>query len=984
MKKVLMTYFAALLFPLSALAGTYTFSGRVIDRKNGKPVSFATVVLKVSGQWAVAGEDGTFSIGNIAEGKNLLSVSCLGYVETTEEISFSKDISGHTIRLDEDNLALESVVVTARANENSAATSRTIDRTALDHIQAMNVADISALLPGGVTTNPSLVSEQRFSIRSGGASEAGNPSFGTAVEVDGVRLSNNGSFSGTEGVATNNIASTDIESVEVISGVPSVEYGDINSGIVKINTRKGVTPYMVTMSSNPKTKQVSASKGFSLGTDGRGRTRGVVNANIEYTRAISDLMSPYTSYDRKQLSLTWSNTFSSGIFTDAPLRISASVAGNLGGYDSKADPDAFIGTYTKRSDNMLRGNFTLDWLLGRKWITNVELKGSVVYNDRQSESRTNYSSAAATVALHGREEGYFIAQKYETDPDAAAILIPAGYRYNTMCVDDRPLNYSLSLKAGWIRSFGKVNNRVKLGAEWTGDKNFGHGQYSEDMSTAPGFREWDYSLIPFMNNLAVYLEENVHIPLGRTLLSLTAGIRGENTFIRGSVYGNTSSVSPRFNARYTIIREGNAVRSLSLRAGWGTAVKLPSFSILYPTPSYEDIRVFNPTTSADGSAYYAYYVRPRTIEYNGNLRWQKSRQAEIGIDADFGIVKVSLSGYYSRILDSYFIGSDYERFSYNYTDQTNLELCTIPVDDRVFSIDRETGIVTVSDASGKTEPQVLGHSVRNSFVRTSYADNSISPITRYGLEWVLDFKKIRAINTTVRIDGSFYGYRSADMNIIPSYPSVSLSADGSPFKYVGYYIGGDSISNGRETMTVNTNLTVTTHIPRIRLILSLRLEATLHDYSRYLSDGDGIVRSYVREGQQDYFPLEGAGDIYSGRYYTVMYPKYYVSFDNPEPRDFLEDFKWAAENGRQLYTDLSRLVVRSNYLYFFSKDYISPYFSANFSVTKEIGDMASVSVYANNFFNNYGQVYSTRTGQYSPVGSRIPSFFYGMTVRLKF
>ena len=79
-------------------------------------------------------------------------------------------------------------------------------------------------------------------------------------------------------------------------------------------------------------------------------------------------------------------------------------------------------------------------------------------------------------------------------------------------------------------------------------------------------------------------------------------------------------------------------------------------------------------------------------------------------------------------------------------------------------------------------------------------------------------------------------------------------------------------------------------------------------------------RSHVREGQQDYFPLEGAGDIYSGRYYTVMYPKYYVSFDNPEPRDFLADFRWAAENDPQMYTDLSRLVVRSNLLYFFAKD----------------------------------------------------------------
>ena len=95
-------------------------------------------------------------------------------------------------------------------------------------------------------------------------------------------------------------------------------------------------------------------------------------------------------------SLTWSNTFSSGALAANPLRVSVSAAGNLGGYDSKADPDAFIGTYTKRHDNMLRGNFTLDWLLNKAWITNLEIKGSAVYNDRQTEERKNYSSATGT------------------------------------------------------------------------------------------------------------------------------------------------------------------------------------------------------------------------------------------------------------------------------------------------------------------------------------------------------------------------------------------------------------------------------------------------------------------------------------------------------------------------------------------------------------------------------------------------------------
>ena len=82
---------------------------------------------------------------------------------------------------------------------------------------------------------------------------------------------------------------------------------------------------------------------------------------------------------------------------------------------------------------------------------------------------------------------------------------------------------------------------------------------------------------------------------------------------------------------------------------------------------------------------------------------------------------------------------------------------------------------------------------------------------------------------------------------------------------------------------------------------------------------------------------------------------------------------------------MTKLIVSgTTYNYTFLKDYISPYFSANFSVTKEIGDMASISFYANNFFNNMGQVYSSKTGNYSSVTSYIPRFYYGLTLRLKF
>lgn len=990
MKRIFTIYLLLILtFPLAwSQTRMFSISGTVLDRRTGEPVEFAAVIMKNSQQWAVADSRGNFHIGNVYPGRDVISASCLGFVTAEAEISVSGDIEGYEIYLDEDNLTLESVVVTAQENENSATTSRIIDRTALDHVQMLNVTDISGLLPGGSTSNPSLTSSQRFSIRSGGSSESGNPTFGTAVEVDGVRLSSNASFGDAAGVTTNNIASSNVESVEVISGVASVEYGDMSSGVVKVNTRKGVTPYIVTMSSNPRTKQVSASKGFNLGESRKGASRGVLNSSLEYTRAISNQMSPYTSYDRKQLSLTYSNTFSRGLLAELPLRLSAGFTGNIGGYDTKADPDTFLDTYTRQRDNIYRGNLTLDWLLSKPWITNLELKASVVYSDKQSAQRSNYSSAAGTVAIHGREEGYYVAQTYEADPDAAVNLIPRGYWYNTMYVDDRPLTYKISLKADWARQFGKVNNKVKLGGEWSADGNFGVGQYSDDMSTAPTFREYRYCDTPFMNNVAVYLEDNVVVPLGRTRLNLIAGIRNDNTIIRRSAYGTTSSWSPRFNAKYTVFspedRSRDFVKELSFRAGWGVSVKLPSYGILYPEPTYQDIRVFNPTTGSDGNAYYAYYILPRTIEYNSALRWQKTRQTEVGMDIDLNGYRVSLAAYYTRTLDAYRITSDYERFTYNYTDQSDLASCTIPSGDRRYEVDGRTGIVTVYDKTGTLSPQTLTYSAREAFVSKRYADNDVSPSVRYGVEWVIDFKKIKPINTTIRLDGSFYGYRSVDRNITAYYPSNATSSDGTPFKYVGYCYGGNSVSNGRETRTVNANLTITTHIPKVRLIISMKFEASLLRYSRYLSEMEDGQRSYVIADMNSQFPAENGGSIYDGQNYTITYPQYYVSYASGERRDFLTDYRWAKDNDQALYTDLSRLVTRSSYLYFFSKDYISPYFSANISVTKEIGDIASISFYANNFFNNHGQVYSTRTGNWSSVSSYIPGFFYGLSLRLKF
>ena len=66
--------------------------------------------------------------------------------------------------------------------------------------------------------NPSLMNDSKLTLRSG-TLERGNASFGTAVEVDGIRLSNNAAMGETAGVSTRSVSASNIESVEVVPGM---------------------------------------------------------------------------------------------------------------------------------------------------------------------------------------------------------------------------------------------------------------------------------------------------------------------------------------------------------------------------------------------------------------------------------------------------------------------------------------------------------------------------------------------------------------------------------------------------------------------------------------------------------------------------------------------------------------------------------------------------------------------------------------------
>ena len=949
-----------------------TVAGKVVDESSRQPIEFASILIKESGQWAITDGSGHFSIKGVSTGKNTMTIQCLGYATQTLVLTITQDIPRMNIRLKLESLKLDEVTVTARRKQDEATTSFTIDRTALDQQQILNIGDVSTLLPGGKTTSSSLMNDNRFSLRSG-TQEKGNASFGTAVEIDGVRLDNNSMSGETAGASTRNISASNIESVEIVTGIPSVEYGDLSNGIVKVNTRRGKSPFIVEGKISQLTRQIALNKGFDLS-----RGRGLLNVSLEHARSFSDAASPYTAYQRNILSLHYMNVF---MRDRMPLTLNVGLTGNIGGYSSEADPDEMLDDYKKTRDNTLRAHFDVNWLLNKSWITNLTLKGSLSYSDKKSEEYYSTSSASAQPYIHSMEQGYFIATDYDENPQANIILGPTGYWYVKRLNDSKPMSWSLKLKAEKNASFalGKsiFRNHLMIGSDFTGSRNAGRGTYYDDMRVAPSWREYRYNELPAMNNLALYAEDKIMIPTGKlSSWELTAGLRDDITFISGSDYGTISSLSPRVNSRYIFWRNRRKrlVNSLTVHAGWGKSVKLPSFQILYPTPGYSDRLAFASTSTSDNRSYYAYHTYVSKALYNPDLRWQYTNQTDIGVEMDIKGTHVSLSAFHHKTCRSYMSTDVFTPMTYRYTPPSSLNGSGIDVANRRFSVDQQSGIVTLSDATGTVQSKELAYTDRNTYaVNDRYVNGS--DVDRYGLEWVIDFAQIKSLATSVRIDGNYYYYKGADDMLFADIPlGVSTTMTGNvPYGYVGWYRGASvtstgssasaSVSNGTVSKQANLNLTLTTHIPKIRMIVSLRLESSLYNYRRLISD-----YSFDDDGL------------------AAVYPEYYTTWNNPsELIPFAEKYLWARDNDVTLYNDLTKLVVHANYPYVLNPNRISSYYSANLSVTKELGDHISLSFYANNFFRNMSTVHSSQTDLDTSLFSSgyIPSFYYGLSLRLK-
>lgn len=943
LKRLLISVVAAIAI-LTELAASeaprgYSVEGVVLEAKTQAPVIGAVVRIGSDYLWTTTDIDGAFSFINVEKGDWTVEVSCLGYVSVTADLKVNGDVEGLKLLLYENSLALDEVVVTAQKAKDGLGTSHSLGRDALNHLQLSNTTDIAALLPGGKTVNPDLTAENAFSLREGG-STTGNAAFGTAVEVDGVRLGNNASFGEMSGTDTRSVAVENIESIEVITGVPSAEYGDLNSGMVKINTRKGRTPVNITFSVNPRTYQASVSKGIDLQED-----NGVLNLSAEWARAVKKLISPYQSYTRTGITLGYTNTFAK------VLRFEAGFTGNIGGMNTKDDPDAFTGEYQRDRDNVFRANTSLTWMLNRPWVTNLKFDASVNFNDNLFRYHKYESHASNQPAVHAEQAGYFLADR-----------LPLTY-FSDQVIDSKELDFAASLKYNWHKRWDGVKSFLKAGLQWKANGNVGQGEYYEDPALAAnGYRPRPYTDYPFMHNLSVYAEEHLTLPIATTKLEVTAGLRMENVFIKDSQYEGKTTLSPRFNVKWQL------TDALAVRGGWGITEKLPSYYILYPKQEYRDIQTFGFSYGSQTS--YIYYTQPYTVVYNPQLRWQRNSNSEVAVDAAFADWKMSLVGFYNVTKGPYNFLNVYEPYSYDILQKP--ADYAMPSDPQI-KVDPQTGEVYVrggnSDYWTPMELKVTDRTFAKSTKQNNGAD-----VTRAGAEFVLEFPEIKPIRTTFRLDAAYTFTRYLNEQVAAYYQKgwSHTYLPNRSYQYVGLYANGgsnDSVANGKVTHNLDANLTAITHIPQARLIITCRLEMSLLRRSRNLSQYNGEDYAFTISETDN---RRTDGNIYDGNSYTAVYPVAYMDLDG-QVHPFTE-----AEAADPAFASL---ILKSGNAYTFAQDGYGMYMSANLSITKEIGDHVSLSFFANNFTNSRPYVKSMATG----VGTIFtPAFYYGLTCRLKF
>ena len=891
-----------MLFGVSAYgrdSGTYTIKAVILD-KTGEPLSGATMQLVQSGLWGISGKDGEVEIRNVPRLPVAYKVSMLGYKDVEGEICLDgKD--NVRILMEEESLSMREVVVVAQAGQGGESTTSIIGRQALDHLQATSLKDILQLLPGGVSMkNPSLTSPGQFKVRTLASDD--NATFGAAIIINGMPVSTNANMntglglssisSGNSGADLRSIATDDIESVEIIRGVASAEYGDVSSGVMIVNKRIGVSDLNMKARIMPGIMQLHAGKGFDI------KSAGSLNISADYARGTSDPRFLTDKYNRGLLSLAHRKTLLDKTWT-LTTNIDLSYTGEWKGADPD-EPEAMKKFFSSRDAFSLRlshnGMLKLDKALARtlKYDVALSLSSDCIFNDR-------LVSVGSGAILDATKDGM-----YEGTPYPSSYETLSGTKSN-------PVMYWAKFSDLFYLNVGNMSNRFNVGTEWKIEGNRGIGQYDKTLKfkAFAQDRVRRFCDIPYMNQISAYVEDNVVLTFSeRRYPNITGQVGVRWTVVQPWRNERMMALSPRLNIAV------NPERYLSLRLGYGISEKVPSLQDLYPSPDYYDF--YNMSVSDGQKSYYLYSTRVFDNK-PVSIKTMRGTKYELGFDVrlDNGM-SFSVVGYHEKVSRGF--GPDNSEWKTLVFDVWNAADVTF------------TGQKPIYDQQNPSRRDTVLYNL----IRPG---NPKSRRNR-GIEFDFNFGKINATNTSFYLSGAWSETRSSSSNLGYKLP-VGEARNYGPV-YVVYPESSYSFSENRR---FSATLRVVQHIPVIRFIVSASAQCILYEY-------DHEVSSWTR-------PL---GYIYGSEY---------IKFTEDQLDDIEFNFHGYMLKDQIFDTRISNVPVTWPAIW-----------CLDMRVTKEIGDKAGFSFYANNVL--FSQPWQSNSVSVSKVERNGGLFSYGLEIFLNF
>ena len=807
--------------------------GIVLDAESLDPVIGATISDAKQGKaLTVTQADGSFAIPKNNDAQ--LRISSIGYrtLVTTPTADGRYLLQAEVSQLGE-------VVVTAQENRGLTTSSK-IEKHAMEHLQPSSFADLLELIPGGRSIDPSLSTPNNIHIReiSTGNSNYATSSLGTSFIIDGAPISTGANMqylagawddmatsrdNTNAGVDMRGISTDDIQSVEIVRGIPSVEYGDLTSGLVKIERRRGGHDMKFRLKADMGSKLLYAAKDFEWE-----KRRLTLNLSADYLNAKADPRNKLENYKRvtfsSRLNKRWEKDDYQLAFT-SNLDFSRSLDNDKEDIDQTySAEDSYKSSYNRYA--LLTA---LQFKMKRpSWLKTVDLTFSFSIENDLIERTRLVQLSRMTVAPLSKEEG-------END----AYILP--YRYiGHHEVEGKPLNVYAKLNARLQIPNNRLSNTLLLGIDWNLDKNLGRGQvfdphtpvYTSISSRARSLKE-----IPANHRLSAYAEESIKWPTAIGSLELTAGIRGTSLLNLDQAYKMNGKLywDPRVNIGYSLPRMSLFGQPTFIRiaAGIGQHTKMPTMEQLIPDLLYIDfiqLNYYHDNPDYRRINLMTYIVNPR----NTALEPARNLKKEVSLDINIGGNRLAVTAFREKMTSGFRMQSYYQTYQYKHYDASGIDAATLTSQPAI-----ETLPYTVFN-------ELAGYG--------NYTNGSMT--LKEGIEYTLETKRFPVVLTRLTINGAYFR-TTYNNSIVDSYrPSQVI--DNRQIQYVGLYADDD----GSVRENFNTNFTLDTDVPRLQLGFSISAQCLWFTTSQRKEVSNYPVQYIAPDGSVHDWQASDADDMY--------------------------------------------------------------------------------------------------------------------------